>query len=103
MNACLIAIPNVAMGVITISEIVRQILSEICVQLLLAHACRIGKVVLSSVIKTQTINIFSTYFYLFFPLAADKKELGAQNKSKYYIKYGNPNYGGMKGLISTSL
>ena len=30
------------------------------------------------------------------------KERGAQSKSKYYVKFGNPNYGGMKGLLSKS-
>ncbi|XP_046876196.1 nuclear cap-binding protein subunit 3 [Hypomesus transpacificus] len=32
----------------------------------------------------------------------DKKELGAARKSRYYMKYGNPNYGGMKGILSNS-
>lgn len=32
----------------------------------------------------------------------DKKIRGAEKRSTYYKKYGNPNYGGMKGLISTS-
>lgn len=32
----------------------------------------------------------------------DKKELGAARKSQYYMKYGNPNYGGMKGILSNS-
>ncbi|XP_040194283.1 nuclear cap-binding protein subunit 3 isoform X2 [Rana temporaria] len=32
----------------------------------------------------------------------DKKELGASRKSQYYMKYGNPNYGGMKGILSNS-
>ncbi|CAH1231817.1 NCBP3 [Branchiostoma lanceolatum] len=32
----------------------------------------------------------------------DKKSLGAQRKSKFYMKYGNPNFGGMKGIISES-
>eukprot|EP00058_Branchiostoma_floridae_P011139 XP_002596627.1 hypothetical protein BRAFLDRAFT_122051 [Branchiostoma floridae] len=32
----------------------------------------------------------------------DKKEQGAQRKSKFYMKYGNPNFGGMKGIISES-
>ncbi|XP_070572674.1 nuclear cap-binding protein subunit 3-like [Ptychodera flava] len=33
----------------------------------------------------------------------DKKLPGAANRSKYYIKYGNPNFGGMRGLISRSM
>ncbi|XP_061558677.1 nuclear cap-binding protein subunit 3 [Phycodurus eques] len=32
----------------------------------------------------------------------DKKELGASRRSRYYMKYGNPNYGGMKGILSNS-
>ncbi|TNN48236.1 Nuclear cap-binding protein subunit 3 [Liparis tanakae] len=32
----------------------------------------------------------------------DKKELGAARRSRYYMKYGNPNYGGMKGVLSNS-
>ncbi|XP_022912649.2 nuclear cap-binding protein subunit 3-like [Onthophagus taurus] len=35
-----------------------------------------------------------------FALKSDKKQLGAEKFSEYYKKYGNPNYGGMKGLIS---
>ncbi|XP_072164517.1 uncharacterized protein [Diadema setosum] len=33
----------------------------------------------------------------------DRKERGAYRHSQYYIKYGNPNFGGMKGLISESM
>ncbi|RVE63336.1 hypothetical protein OJAV_G00135260 [Oryzias javanicus] len=32
----------------------------------------------------------------------DKKEPGAARRSRYYMKYGNPNYGGMKGILSNS-
>ncbi|XP_026090306.1 nuclear cap-binding protein subunit 3-like [Carassius auratus] len=32
----------------------------------------------------------------------DKKEMGAARRSRYYMKYGNPNYGGMKGILSNS-
>uniref|UniRef100_A0A8P4KLD9 Nuclear cap-binding protein subunit 3 n=1 Tax=Dicentrarchus labrax TaxID=13489 RepID=A0A8P4KLD9_DICLA len=35
-------------------------------------------------------------------LPHDKKELGAARRSRYYMKYGNPNYGGMKGILSNS-
>ncbi|XP_022085690.1 nuclear cap-binding protein subunit 3-like isoform X2 [Acanthaster planci] len=34
---------------------------------------------------------------------ADKKVFDPSHRSQYYIKYGNPNFGGMKGLISGSL
>ncbi|XP_072099486.1 nuclear cap-binding protein subunit 3 isoform X2 [Mobula birostris] len=36
------------------------------------------------------------------PLPDDRKELGAARRSQYYMKYGNPNYGGMKGILSNS-
>ncbi|XP_030602036.1 nuclear cap-binding protein subunit 3 [Archocentrus centrarchus] len=41
---------------------------------------------------------------LFLRLATqdDKKEPGAARRSRYYMKYGNPNYGGMKGILSNS-
>ncbi|PIN91583.1 hypothetical protein AB205_0097710, partial [Aquarana catesbeiana] len=44
-------------------------------------------------------NTLNTYVY---GLLDDKKELGAARKSQYYMKYGNPNYGGMKGILSNS-
>lgn len=37
-----------------------------------------------------------------FLFADDKKELGAARRSRYYMKYGNPNYGGMKGILTNS-
>ncbi|KAF7654384.1 hypothetical protein LDENG_00070470 [Lucifuga dentata] len=40
--------------------------------------------------------------FLRFATADDKKELGAARRSRYYMKYGNPNYGGMKGILSNS-
>ncbi|XP_028662516.1 nuclear cap-binding protein subunit 3 isoform X1 [Erpetoichthys calabaricus] len=40
--------------------------------------------------------------FLRFATYDDKKELGAAKRSQYYMKYGNPNYGGMKGILSNS-
>ncbi|XP_061904802.1 nuclear cap-binding protein subunit 3 [Entelurus aequoreus] len=40
--------------------------------------------------------------FLRFATEDDKKELGAARRSRYYMKYGNPNYGGMKGILSNS-
>ncbi|XP_047463521.1 nuclear cap-binding protein subunit 3 [Mugil cephalus] len=40
--------------------------------------------------------------FLRFATQEDKKELGAARRSRYYMKYGNPNYGGMKGILSNS-
>ncbi|XP_048837250.1 nuclear cap-binding protein subunit 3 isoform X2 [Brienomyrus brachyistius] len=40
--------------------------------------------------------------FLRFATHDDKKELGAARRSRYYMKYGNPNYGGMKGILSNS-
>ncbi|XP_076816551.1 uncharacterized protein LOC143462321 isoform X1 [Clavelina lepadiformis] len=37
-----------------------------------------------------------------FALVTDKKELFAAKKSKYYMKHGNPHYGGAKGLLSST-
>ncbi|XP_014850061.1 PREDICTED: nuclear cap-binding protein subunit 3 isoform X2 [Poecilia mexicana] len=37
-----------------------------------------------------------------FAMQDDRKELGAARRSRYYMKYGNPNYGGMKGILSNS-
>ncbi len=33
----------------------------------------------------------------------DRKIKGAEAVSKYYVKYGNPNYGNMRGLLSSSM
>jgi len=33
----------------------------------------------------------------------DRKIKGAEAMSKYYVKFGNPNYGNMKGLLSSSM
>ncbi|XP_022451648.1 nuclear cap-binding protein subunit 3 isoform X1 [Delphinapterus leucas] len=40
--------------------------------------------------------------FMRFATKDDKKELGAARRSQYYMKYGNPNYGGMKGILSNS-
>ncbi|KAF7234946.1 Nuclear cap-binding protein subunit 3, partial [Varanus komodoensis] len=40
--------------------------------------------------------------FMRFATRDDKKELGAARRSQYYLKYGNPNYGGMKGILSNS-
>uniref|UniRef100_A0A1A8PSZ3 Signal recognition particle receptor (Docking protein) n=1 Tax=Nothobranchius rachovii TaxID=451742 RepID=A0A1A8PSZ3_9TELE len=40
--------------------------------------------------------------FLRFATQDDKKEMGAARRSRYYMKYGNPNYGGMKGILSNS-
>ncbi|KFO28004.1 hypothetical protein H920_10610 [Fukomys damarensis] len=40
--------------------------------------------------------------FMRFATKDDKKELGAARRSQYYMKYGNPNYGGMKGTLSNS-
>ncbi|XP_078278464.1 nuclear cap-binding protein subunit 3 [Rhinoraja longicauda] len=37
-----------------------------------------------------------------FATREDHKEMGAARRSQYYMKYGNPNYGGMKGILSNS-
>ncbi|KAK7474441.1 hypothetical protein BaRGS_00034324 [Batillaria attramentaria] len=42
------------------------------------------------------------YLFMRFATRDDKKEPGAEKRSQYYRRYGNPNYGGMRGLISAS-
>ncbi|XP_077510197.1 uncharacterized protein LOC144121116 isoform X1 [Amblyomma americanum] len=44
----------------------------------------------------------ATILLLRFSNKYDKKMPGAEKHSEYYKKYGNPNYGGMTGLISNS-
>ncbi|RUS72364.1 hypothetical protein EGW08_019880, partial [Elysia chlorotica] len=42
------------------------------------------------------------FIFMRYAMKADKKLPGAEKKSEYYKKYGNPNFGGITGLISTS-
>lgn len=42
------------------------------------------------------------YLFMRYAMKADKKLPGAEKKSEYYKKYGNPNFGGITGLISNS-
>lgn len=37
-----------------------------------------------------------------FSRRTDRKVKGAETRSRFYVKYGNPNYGNMTGLISNS-
>ncbi|XP_033748730.1 nuclear cap-binding protein subunit 3-like isoform X2 [Pecten maximus] len=52
---------------------------------------RLGKVI------PKAKHVFMRY-----STKADKKLRGAEKRSEYYKKFGNPNYGGMTGLISNS-
>ncbi|XP_053375367.1 nuclear cap-binding protein subunit 3-like isoform X2 [Mercenaria mercenaria] len=45
----------------------------------------------------------ANYIFLRFATKADVKLPGAEKRSKYYQKYGNPNYGGRVGLLSRSM
>ena len=40
--------------------------------------------------------------YMRFVRRSDRKQKGAEARSNYYVKYGNPNYGNITGLISNS-
>ncbi|XP_025073347.1 nuclear cap-binding protein subunit 3-like isoform X3 [Pogonomyrmex barbatus] len=40
--------------------------------------------------------------FLRFATRTDKKQLNAEKKSEYYRKYGNPNFGGIKGILTES-
>ncbi len=41
-------------------------------------------------------------FVRFIRTLSDRKQKGAESKSRFYVKYGNPNYGNLRGLISES-
>ncbi|XP_025988243.1 nuclear cap-binding protein subunit 3 [Solenopsis invicta] len=40
--------------------------------------------------------------FLRFATRADKKPVNAEKRSEYYKKYGNPNFGGLKGILTES-
>lgn len=40
--------------------------------------------------------------FLRFATRADKKQINAEKKSEYYKKHGNPNFGGLKGILTES-
>ena len=42
------------------------------------------------------------HVFMRFVRLSDRKRKGAEQRSKFYVKYGNPNYNNIKGLISTS-
>ncbi|XP_029651311.1 nuclear cap-binding protein subunit 3-like isoform X3 [Octopus sinensis] len=42
------------------------------------------------------------HIFMRYATKADRKLPGAEKRSQYYVRHGNPNYGGMKGLISKS-
>ncbi|XP_052832553.1 nuclear cap-binding protein subunit 3 isoform X3 [Octopus bimaculoides] len=44
----------------------------------------------------------SQHIFMRYATKADRKLPGAEKRSQYYVRHGNPNYGGMKGLISKS-
>ncbi|KAI7796376.1 nuclear cap-binding protein subunit 3 [Triplophysa rosa] len=53
-------------------------------------------------LRPTIIPLKGNKLFLRFATQDDKKELGAARRSRYYMKYGNPNYGGMKGILSNS-
>ncbi|BFZ05460.1 hypothetical protein BsWGS_08499 [Bradybaena similaris] len=42
------------------------------------------------------------YLFMRYAMKADKKLPGAEKRSQYYVKHGNPNFGGIVGFISKS-
>lgn len=42
------------------------------------------------------------FLFMRYAKPSDRKIKGAEARSKYYVKHGNPNYGNLKGLISNS-
>lgn len=57
---------------------------------------------LALIIIIWLVEIADDDMAIVFLYADDKKELGAARRSRYYMKYGNPNYGGMKGILTNS-
>lgn len=57
---------------------------------------------LALIIIIWLVEIADNDMAIVFLNADDKKELGAARRSRYYMKYGNPNYGGMKGILTNS-
>lgn len=53
-------------------------------------------------LRTSTKSFKGNKLFMRFATQEDKKELGAARRSRYYMKYGNPNYGGMRGILSNS-
>ncbi|XP_062392983.1 nuclear cap-binding protein subunit 3 [Sardina pilchardus] len=53
-------------------------------------------------LRPATKGFKGNELFLRFATHEDKKELGAARRSRYYMKYGNPNYGGMRGILSNS-
>ncbi|XP_062867261.1 nuclear cap-binding protein subunit 3 [Trichomycterus rosablanca] len=53
-------------------------------------------------LRFTTKSFKGNQLFLRFATQDDRKELGAARRSRYYMKYGNPNYGGMKGILSNS-
>ena len=41
-------------------------------------------------------------FVRFIRTLTDRKRKGAESKSRFYVRYGNPNYGNLRGIISES-
>ncbi|XP_064207497.1 nuclear cap-binding protein subunit 3 [Anguilla rostrata] len=58
--------------------------------------------ILRNDLRTTIKEFKGRNLFLRFATQDDKKELGAARRSRYYMKYGNPNYGGMKGILSNS-
>ncbi|KAG5284774.1 hypothetical protein AALO_G00030310 [Alosa alosa] len=58
--------------------------------------------ILRNDLRPTTKGFKGNELFLRFATHEDKKELGAARRSRYYMKYGNPNYGGMRGILSNS-
>ncbi|KAM8975476.1 nuclear cap-binding protein subunit 3 [Pelodytes ibericus] len=58
--------------------------------------------ILQNDLRPAAKSLKGNRLFMRFATKDDKKELGAARRSQYYMKYGNPNYGGMKGILSNS-
>ncbi|CAF0930100.1 unnamed protein product [Didymodactylos carnosus] len=62
---------------------------------------RVANLSLKALISESTTSS-STQLFFRYTSVSDRKPRGAEKDSRYYREYGNPNYNGMKGLISRS-
>ena len=54
------------------------------------------------VIISKQAKFYDQKIFIRYARFTDKKRKGAESRSRYYVKHGNPNYGNIKGLISAS-
>uniref|UniRef100_A0A3B4VRK0 Nuclear cap-binding protein subunit 3 n=1 Tax=Seriola dumerili TaxID=41447 RepID=A0A3B4VRK0_SERDU len=84
----------------------QRVNGEVCVCVSLSQVDDLSRAERESLLRNDLRPVIKPFkgnkLFLRFATQDDKKELGAARRSRYYMKYGNPNYGGMKGILSNS-